>query len=203
MVCALDWTVLIQAAQAMSDDEEREAFRGVLPLKDSPEKSGRGQRKKRKKELSPPPSSRHAYKKPQSHPPPPPAASSSDAAADAAAEEALMAAMGLPTSLRAGTAEGNQDDYSVLSVDPSHVAEGLALDPSPIPSGQYRIVDNCTRCDANASRVVNCVKCATPALCQSCSDAIEASITQRMDSDQSALRVSLHVPWCPKCFAEA
>ena len=118
-------------------------------------------------------------------------------------EEALMAAMGLPTSLRAGTAEGNQDDYSVLSIAPSHVAEGLALAPSPIPSAQYRLVETCTRCDANASRVVNCVKCATPALCQSCSDAIEASITQRMDSDQRALRVSLHVPWCPKCFAEA
>ena len=64
------------------------------------------------------PSSAYLY---NGAPPPPPKAT-----ADPSNEEALMASMGLPTSLRAFTAAVNNDDYEVLR---RHLASPPATTP--------------------------------------------------------------------------
>ena len=73
-------------------------------------------------------------------------------------EAELMASMGLPTSLRACTAEGNGDDYEVWSADPSHKAESLAIhdatsaaSPSASPVAEAASTASAARSDSGAA----------------------------------------------------
>lgn len=105
-------------ASASEDEPPEEVFRGVLaPAASSGKRKGRGTDKRG------PTSTKHLYSS-TSHPPPPPPA------ADPAAEAAMMAAMGLPVSLKNFTAESNGDDYEVWAADPANIASNMSLQSS-------------------------------------------------------------------------
>ena len=108
---------------ASATDDDDEIFRGVFPTASS---RHRKRQRRNHEQLS----TSHLYGSTHHPPPPPPAAAN---------EEALMAQMGLPTRIRNGTAEANNDNYSVLSVDPARAL------------GELTPVSYSTAPDANAT----------------------------------------------------
>lgn len=101
-------------------DEERRnrnVFVGVLGT------AQRAAKRKRHSSTSEPTTTAFLYKSSSSHPPMP-AATEED-------EAALMAAMGLPTALRRGDPEGNDDSYEVWGVEPSAVLPQLQDHEAP------------------------------------------------------------------------
>ena len=127
---------MADASDETSDADEAEVFRGVLPV--APAATKKQQGKKRKNSTSNSSVSAFLYgggggasSRNQS------ARSITEPSIDAEAEEALMASMGLPTSLKPHTADVVGDSYEVWSSDPSR-----ALGQTGIAAAEEEVQDH-------------------------------------------------------------
>ena len=114
-----------------SDDEEEEVFSGVCPLPPGVRETASKKRRRNQEAQS----TAFLYSGAgRGHPPAPEEIADESSVA---AENALMAAMGLPTSLKQGTAEAS-DEYHVLAADPSvRLKPAMELDSEPVEGEEF------------------------------------------------------------------